>query len=87
MQQKNYIEITYISEVLKIPKKINLKKTVKDALKNVYGLSDPIINKIADCTGTQAQIEVCVKKILAVNLDSTKQDPAWDFLYHFVIVG
>lgn len=87
LQQKNYIEIAYISEVLKISKKIGLDKTVNDALKTVYGLSDPVISQIAACAGTPAQIEACIKKILSANVVSKKQDDAWEFLYHFVIVG
>jgi len=73
--------------VLKITKNINLGKTVEDALKDDLGLSQADITSIAACSGTPAKIEKCVKKILAETLDSKRTDEAWEFLYHFVIVG
>ena len=73
--------------MLKIPKKINLNKTVKDALKDDLGLSDDDITSIADCSGTPVEIEECVKKLLAKTMDSKRIDDTWEFLYHFVIVG
>ncbi len=73
--------------MLKIPKKINLDKTVKDALKDDLGLSNDDITSIAACTGTPVEIEDCVKKLLSKTMDSKRIDETWEFLYHFVIVG
>ena len=73
--------------MLKIPKKINLGRTVNDALKEGFGLSDDDIKSIATCTGTPGEIEECVKKTLSKTMDSKRIDDTWEFLYHFVIVG
>ncbi|MHA2287707.1 MAG: hypothetical protein ACXABG_02850 [Promethearchaeota archaeon] len=66
---------------------IDMDKKVKDALAGIYGLSAQDIKDIEDCKGTEVQIEKCVREILERTVVSNKQDAAWLFLYHFVIVG